>query len=79
MLVPASLLYSQEPSLSPVADPSAVVRNGNARFTVLTPQMIRMEWATNGVFDDRASFVFLNRRLAVPTFKVICDEVSKPD
>jgi alpha-glucosidase len=36
--------------------------------------MIRMEWATNGVFDDRASFVFLNRRLAVPAFKVICDE-----
>jgi hypothetical protein len=27
---------------NPIADPRAVVINGNARFTVLTPQLIRM-------------------------------------
>lgn len=28
---------------NPKADPRAVVEAGNARFTVLTPQLIRME------------------------------------
>jgi alpha-glucosidase len=53
----------------PVADSKSVVKVGNARFTVLTPQLIRMEWAADGKFEDHASFVFLNRRLPVPKFK----------
>lgn len=53
----------------PVADPNAVVTLGNARFTVLTPQLIRMEWAADGKFEDRASFVFLNRHMPVPDFE----------
>jgi alpha-glucosidase len=52
-----------------VADPHAVVILGKARFTVLTPQLIRMEWAADGHFEDHASFVFLNRRLPVPRFE----------
>ena len=58
-----------EPAANPVADPKAVVIVGNARFTVLTPQLIRMEWAADGKFEDHASFVFLNRRLPVPKFE----------
>jgi alpha-glucosidase len=54
---------------NPVADPRAVVTVGNARFTVLTPELIRMEWAADGKFEDHASFVFLNRRLPVPKFQ----------
>ena len=42
---------------------------GNARFTVLTPELIRMEWAADGKFEDHASFVFINRRLPVPKFE----------
>ncbi len=57
-----------ETTYSPVADPKAVVTLGNARFTVLTSQLIRMEWAADGKFEDHASFVFLNRRLPVPRF-----------
>jgi len=52
----------------PVADPHAVVTVGHARFTVLTPQMIRMEWSDDGKFENHASFVFLNRNLPVPKF-----------
>src|SRR5262245_13528536 len=52
----------------PAADPKAMVTVGKARFTVLTPQLIRMEWAADGKFEDRASLVFLNRRLPVPKF-----------
>ena len=53
---------------NPVADPKAVVTLRNARFTVLTSQLIRMEWAADGKFEDHASFVFLNRHLPVPDF-----------
>lgn len=52
----------------PVADPKAIVTAGHARFTVLAPQLIRMEWAADGKFEDHASLVFLNRKLPVPKF-----------
>src|ERR1700739_336412 len=55
-------------SYNPVADPRAVVRAGSARFTVLTPQLIRLEWAQDGKFEDHASFAFVNRALPVPQF-----------
>jgi len=50
------------------ADPKAVVVEGHARFTVLTPEMIRMEWAADERFEDRASMVFVNRKMPVPKF-----------
>lgn len=52
----------------PVADPQAIINVGAARFTILTPQLIRMEWARDGKFEDHASLVFLNRKLPVPEF-----------
>src|SRR5579872_1682559 len=55
-------------SYDPIADPGAVVRAGSARFTVLTPQLIRLEWAKDGKFEDHASFAFVNRALPVPQF-----------
>jgi alpha-glucosidase len=58
----------------PVGDPMAEVIAGRARFTVLTPQLIRMEWAADSTFDDHASLVFLNRKLPVPKFTA-----TKPD
>jgi alpha-glucosidase len=53
----------------PHAAPEAVVTIGHTRFTVLTPQLIRIEWAADGKFEDHASFAFLNRRLPVPQFR----------
>jgi alpha-glucosidase (family GH31 glycosyl hydrolase) len=61
---------------NPVANPKAVVNAGHARFTVLTPELIRMEWAADGKFEDHASFVFLNRRLPVPKFERQYEEVG---
>src|SRR5690348_1682596 len=57
-----------DPINNPVADPQAIVIFRNARFTVLTPQLIRMEWAADRKFEDHASLVFINRRLPVPKF-----------
>jgi alpha-glucosidase len=52
----------------PVANDEATVVTGDARFTVLTPELIRMEWEEDGEFEDRASLVFIDRRLPVPEF-----------
>jgi alpha-glucosidase len=51
-----------EAQADPVADPRNVVVDGNVRLTVLTPQLVRLEWAADGRFEDRPSLVFLNRR-----------------
>lgn len=56
--------------VQPVADPDACVVAGNARFTVLTSRMIRMEYAKNGRFVDQASQVFWYRQQPAPTYKV---------
>jgi alpha-glucosidase len=57
-------------SWEPEADRASMVIAGNARFTVLTPRLIRMEWSEDAVFEDRATLTFVNRRLPVPQFKV---------
>lgn len=59
---------------TPTADSKAVTVVGKARFTVLTPQLIRMEWEADGKFEDHASLVFLNRKLAVPKFQATKSE-----
>jgi alpha-glucosidase len=71
-VTPAGPATHAQPSgevTDPVADPKAQVTLGHARFTVLTPELIRMEWAADGKFEDHASFVFLNRRLPVPKYE----------
>ena len=55
---------------NPKARPEATVTTGNARFTVLTPQIIRMEWSEEGQFEDRATLTFVNRETQLPKFKV---------
>lgn len=51
---------------NPKADEKAIVTCGNARFTVLTPQMIRIEYSAKVAFEDRATFTVVNRKLTVP-------------
>lgn len=54
---------------SPVASPEATVVSGNARFTILTPEMVRIEYSDKGVFEDRATFTVQNRKMSsVPQF-----------
>ena len=55
---------------SPKASEDAQVVFGKARFTVLTSRLIRMEWAADSQFEDRASLGVVNRNLDVPHFDV---------
>ena len=54
--------------LNPVANPEAVVTEGVVRITVLTPEMIRVEYSPSKQFEDRATFTVVNRNLPVPHF-----------
>lgn len=51
------------------ANAKAIVLEGNTRFTILTPRLIRLEWDGSALFNDQASFVMVNRNLPVPLFK----------
>ncbi len=53
---------------NPVANPNAVVTEGNARFTILTPEMVRIQYSKKALFEDRATFAVVNRNLPVPQF-----------
>lgn len=61
----SSSLFSQN---NPQANPAAIVTSGNMRFTVLTSELIRIEYSAQKKFEDRASFVVINRNLPVPVF-----------
>jgi len=62
------ILFQVDGQENPVANPDAIVISGNMRFTVLTPEMIRLEWSDTKQFEDRASFIVVNRHLPVPNY-----------
>ena len=57
------------PATNPIGDPRTTVIIGDARLTVLTPQLIRLEWAAHGKFKDHASMVFIHRNIPIPKFE----------
>ena len=59
---------------APVANPKSVVSEGGARFTVLTPRLLRLEYSAEGVFEDRPSQAFWYRRLATPAFEARAED-----
>jgi len=63
------LLSLSARSQNPVANPASQVTIGSARFTILTPSLIRMEWNEKAAFEDKASLVFINRNLPVTPFQ----------
>ena len=54
----------------PVAESSATIVLGNGRYTVLTPDLLRIEWRADPAqpFEDEQTLVVWNRRLPVPSF-----------
>lgn len=65
-----SLSAQQSSEFHPEASKDAQVTVGKARFTVLTSRLIRMEWAADAQFEDRATLGIVNRNLEVPSYDV---------
>ncbi|MAW95440.1 MAG: hypothetical protein CMF33_09455 [Leeuwenhoekiella sp.] len=47
---------------------SSVITEGKARFQVLTPTLIKMEYAGDGIFEDQKTFTVTNLDLPIPAF-----------
>ncbi len=61
-------------AFEPMANFDTVILAGNARFTVLTPRLIRMEYSPTARFEDRASQVMWYRQQPIPQFSAQHDE-----
>lgn len=57
------------PKTAPVAHPDAVITFATMRITVLTERLLRLEYAADGQFEDRASQVVWYRQQPVPTYR----------
>jgi hypothetical protein len=64
------------PKFHPIANPNAVVSVENARFTVLTDRLIRLEYSKDDQFEDRPSQAFWFRDQPVPVFNKTIRESS---
>ncbi len=58
----------------PAARKEAIIQGDKYRITVLTSRMLRLEYSEDGVFEDRATQVVLNRDFHVPEFRIIQKE-----
>lgn len=63
-------LAQAQTTYDPTPNPDAVVESGNVRFTVLTPEMVRIQYSSSKIFEERATFGVVNRNLPVPEFTV---------
>jgi hypothetical protein len=66
----ASETWMDKLKVNPLADSSAIVQIEGFRFTVLTEQVIRIEYHPTNEFDDAGTVNILNRRTPVPHFTV---------
>ncbi len=70
MKVSPDFLARMRLSAQPQAHPESMVRAGHARFTILTPRLLRLEWSATGAFEDRGSLAFPQRYALPPSFTV---------
>ncbi|MDO5425181.1 MAG: glycoside hydrolase family 31 protein [Eubacteriales bacterium] len=54
----------------PLCHPESVLQGEHYRITILTPALIRLEYAEDGVFEDRATQSVLNRDFPPCSFRV---------
>ncbi len=53
-----------------------IVKGNTYRFTILTPRLIRMEYNKDGLFEDRATSLVVNRTFNDIVFGLTNDEIS---
>ena len=58
------------------AEDAAIIQGEKYRFTVLTEEMIRLEYCEDAQFEDRATQCVIDRKFKVPEYQVIENEES---
>ena len=46
----------------------AIIRNSTYRITVLTPRLVRLEYSSNGIFNNYETSIVKNRKFPVPDY-----------
>jgi hypothetical protein len=64
----AAVLFATPSDAAAAAAQAGVVTDGNARFEVLTPTLVRLEYAGDGVFTDAPTFNAVNRSFTAPPY-----------
>jgi hypothetical protein len=64
----SALTVSGVVSAAPAQAASGTVIDGSARFEVLTPTLVRLEYAGDGAFQDGTTFNAVNRSFPVPSY-----------
>lgn len=68
LLVMLTLFVTVPVGVTQARPSNAPIIEGKARFTVLSPTLIRMEYAADGIFDDGLTFNVVNRSFAAPSY-----------
>ncbi|MBR5271054.1 MAG: alpha-xylosidase, partial [Clostridia bacterium] len=55
---------------TPIAADGAIIKGDKYRFTILTSQLLRIEYSNNGCFEDGATQLAINRQFDVPEFSL---------
>lgn len=63
-----------ELEINPIARQEVVVKGNHYRFTVLTSQLIRLEYSEQGIFEDSATQTVINRDFPIPQYRIIDKE-----
>ena len=63
-----------------VSQNAAIIKGNNYRFTLLSTRLIRLEYSSNGVFNDYETMIVKNRQFEVPEWtKQEDDNILKID
>ena len=60
--------------MHPKADERFIIKGDKYRITVLTEQMLRLEYSVDGVFEDRATRLAFNRSFDTPKFDTYSED-----
>ena len=61
-------------TVTPLAKKEAMIAGDKYRFTVLTDRIIRIEYNEDGIFEDRATQIVVNRDFEIPEFELKKDD-----
>ena len=59
-----------------IPDNKYIIKGNTYRFSVLTPRLIRIEYNKDGLFEDRATSLVVNRTFSHSNFNITSDELS---
>ncbi len=62
--------------IKPAAPKESMIQGEKYRFTILTSQLIRLEYNENGIFEDRATQTVINRDFPLVEYRMKDDEMG---